>query len=75
MNSNGWVGQMTGQVTGNTWTFTSETLLPDAKLGKVAKMRWTIVDLSPTLQTSRFEVSMDGAAWTVASEGKSTQVK
>ena len=75
LNSNGWVGEMTGQVTGNTWTFTTETPLPDAKLGKVAKMRFTIVEVSPTMQTSRMEVSIDGGAWAVASEGKSTKVK
>src|SRR5512140_3176347 len=74
MNSSGWVGQTTGQVTGNTWTFTAETLLPDARLGKVAKMRWTVVDLSPTRQTNRFEVSLDGGAWTLVAEGASTKV-
>jgi hypothetical protein len=73
--SNGSVIQNTGQVSGNTWTFITEAPVPVAELGKTARLRWTIVETSPTLQTNRFEVSLDGGAWTLVAEGKSTKMK
>jgi hypothetical protein len=58
--STGMISQLTGSVTGNTWTFTSEGPTPDPKYGKVGRARMTIVDVSPTVQTSKFEISLDG---------------
>jgi len=73
MQSNGMIQQLKGTVSGNTWTFAGEA--PSAATGKPAKMRLTVVEVSPTLQTSKFEIAPDGGPWTVLVEGKSTKVK
>jgi hypothetical protein len=56
----------TGTREGNTWTFVSDS----KEGGKSFKYRWTIVEESPTLTTSKVEFSEDGGPWTLGSEGK-----
>jgi len=43
--------------------------------GKPAKYRLTIVEVSPTANTTKVELSVAGGPWTVTAEGKSTKVK
>ena len=74
MESTGFLSQLTGTVTGNTWTFTAEGPVPDGS-GKIGKFRLTLVDVSPTQQTSKGEISVDGGPWIQMFEGKSTKVK
>lgn len=77
IDSSGMTVQMTGTVSGNTWTFTTpEGPPPMAVPGvKSGKFRLTIVEVSPTEQQAKGEVSNDGGPWTVMMEGKSTKVK
>jgi hypothetical protein len=55
-----------GTRAGNTWTFVYDS----KERGMVFKYRWTIVEESPTLTTSKVEFSEDGGPWTLGSEGK-----
>jgi hypothetical protein len=60
----------TGTVAGNTWTF-----LNDSKEGgKSYKLRWTIVEESPTTGSGKFELSEDGGPWTLLSESRRTKM-
>lgn len=68
--SNGQSAEMTGTVSGNTWTWTGEQTMQ----GKSAKMRGTM-EITPTSLTSKTEMSTDGNTWTVIGEGKATKVK
>ena len=43
--------------------------------GKPTKLRYTEVQVSPTLFTYQAEASIDGGPWTVIAEGKVTKVK
>jgi hypothetical protein len=56
----------TGTREGSTWTFVSDS----KEGGKTFKFRWTIVEESPTLTTSKVEFSEDGGPWILASEAK-----
>jgi hypothetical protein len=56
----------TGTRVGNTWSFVCDS----REGGKMFKYRWTIVEESPTLTTSKVEFSEDGGPWTLGSEGK-----
>jgi hypothetical protein len=59
-----------GTQAGNTWIFVS-----DAKEGeKSFKYRWSIVEESPTLTTSKVEFSENGGPWTLGSEGTWTKM-
>jgi len=76
IDSNGAISQLKGTVTGNTWTFTSEGPPPMPMPGvTTGRFRMTIVDVSPTEQTAKGEISLDGKPWMVVMEGKSTKVK
>lgn len=59
----------TGTVEGNTWTW-----LSDSKMGtQMMKGRYTMVILSPTSYSFKFETSQDGATWNQVMEGKATK--
>jgi hypothetical protein len=60
-----------GSRAGNTWTFVSDS----KEGGKTFRFRWTIVEESPTLTTSKVEFSEDGGPWTLGSEGKWTKIE
>lgn len=62
-----------GSIVGNKLSFVKE-LESDVK-GKPIKLKYTEVQVSPTLYTYQAEVSKDGGPWTVIAEGKITKVK
>ena len=69
--SMGMAGTANGTVSGNTWTYTGE----DKMGGKVIKSKYTIVVVSPTTQTFKWDISEDGGkTWKTAAEGKSTKM-
>jgi hypothetical protein len=60
-----------GSLAGSTWTW-----LSDGKVaGKPAKFRYSDVEVSPTVHTSKAEQSVAGGPWTVVAENKATKVK
>jgi hypothetical protein len=60
-----------GSVDGDTWTWTS-----DEKMGGMSmKGRFTMKILSPTSYNFSFEMSQDGAKWTLVMDGKATKAK
>ncbi len=68
--SMGTMSTATGTLSGNTWAWTGE----DKMGGKVIKSKYTIVNVSPTSQTFKWEMSDDGGkTWKTAAEGKSTK--
>lgn len=60
-----------GSIVGNKKTF----VLGSEFEGKPVKLRYTEVQVSPTLFTYQAEVSVDGGPWTMIAEGKVTKVK
>jgi uncharacterized protein DUF1579 len=60
-----------GSIVGNKKTF----VLGSEVEGKPAKLRYTGMQVSPTLFTYQAEVSVDGGPWTMLAEGKVTKVK
>jgi hypothetical protein len=60
-----------GSIVGNTKTFVVDTKAE----GKPVKLRYTEVQVSPTLYTYQAEASVDGGSWTTIAEGKVTKVK
>jgi hypothetical protein len=69
-NSGGLVGTATGSVEGNTWTW----MVEDKFAGKAVKGRTTITMLSPTEQTSKYEMADGKGGYTTILEGKATKV-
>ena len=68
--SMGMMGQATGTVSGNTWSWTGE----DKMGGKLIKSKYTIVMPSPTSQTFKWEVSDDGGkTWKTGGRGEVDQ--
>jgi uncharacterized protein DUF1579 len=63
--------QTGGSIVGNEKIFTFDT---DGG-GKPTKLRYTEVQVSPTLFTYQAEASIDSGPWTVIAEGKVTKVK
>jgi len=62
----------TGQVSGDTWIWTSEEEMG----GKMMKGKFIIKEVSPTSYTYRFDMSTDdGNTWTSLVEGKATKLK
>ena len=60
-----------GTLEGDTWTW-----LGDTKMGpQMTKGRFTMVILSPTSYTFKFEVSQDGSTWNLVMDGKATKMK
>ena len=66
----GLVGTGTGTVNGNTWTW----MVEDKYAGKSIKGRTTITMLSPTEQTSKYEMADGKGGYTTLVEGKATKV-
>ena len=62
-----------GSIVGNKRTFVKD--LDSGVEGKPIKLRYTEVQVSPTLYTYQAEASKDGGPWTVIAEGKITKVK
>src|SRR5215475_7902124 len=62
-----------GSIVGNKRTFVKD-LDTDVK-EKPIKLRYTEVQMSPTLYTYQAEASKDGGPWTVIAEGKITKVR
>jgi hypothetical protein len=60
-----------GSIVGNKRTF----LISSDVEGKPLKLRYTEVQVSPTLFTYLAEASLDGGPWTVIAEGKVTKVE
>ena len=58
-----------GTVSGDTWTWTSESV----QNGKPVHQRMTMRSLSVGSYTLRFEISSDGATWMTFMEGKATK--
>ena len=65
----GLVGVGTGTVNGNTWTW----MVEDKYAGKAGKGRTTITMLSPTEQTSKYEMADGKGGYTTLVEGKATK--
>ena len=63
--------QTGGSIVGNKKTFAFDTDVG----GKPLKLRYTEVQVSPTLFTYQAEASIDDGPWTVIAEGKVTKVK
>ena len=61
----------TGTLQGDTWTWHAESKMN----GQITKQRFTLIEVSPSSYTFRFDVSADGATWTNVVEGKATKVK
>src|SRR5262245_45974232 len=63
--------QTGGTIVGNKRSFVFDTDLG----GKPTKLRYTDVQVSPTLFTYQAEASVGGGPWTMIAEGKVTKVK
>jgi hypothetical protein len=59
----------TGTVAGDTWTWTTESMMG----GKEVKGRYSIKELSPTSMSFKYEMSTDGGPWKLVMEGTSTK--
>ena len=59
----------TGHVDGNTWTWNSDAQMN----GVIAKGRYTITIVSPTVYTFKHETPTPGGGWTTVMEGKATK--
>ncbi len=60
-----------GTVEGDTWTWTYDTLAR----AQAMKVRITLKEVSPTLQTYKSDISPDGRTWTNVLDGTLTKVK
>ena len=68
-NSMGEAEHAKGNVSGDTWTYTS-----DEKMGGQSfKGRYSMKILSPTSYAMKFEMSQDGTNWMTVMEGKATK--
>jgi hypothetical protein len=67
VDSSGSAELSTGNKSGNTWTFTAESNYG----GMAFKSRYTIVEVSPTSYTFKWEMSQDGTKWATMIEGTS----
>lgn len=54
-----------GNKSGSTWTFTSDSVVA----GMAFKSRYTIIEVSPTSYTFKWEMSQDGTKWATVIEG------
>ena len=59
----------TGHVDGNTWTWNSDAQMN----GVIAKGRYTITIVSPTVYTFKHETPAPGGGWSTVMEGKATK--
>lgn len=67
VDSNGWSSLSKGTFEGKTWSFLSE----ETVAGKTWKSRFTIEETGAASQKFRWELSEDGATWTLGMEGES----
>jgi hypothetical protein len=58
-----------GQKSGTTWTFDASSNVG----GQSFKSRYTIVELSPTSYSFKWDMSSDGTQWNNVMEGKATK--
>jgi Protein of unknown function (DUF1579) len=56
-----------GNKSGDTWTFTADSNVA----GQTFKSRYTVVEVSPTSYTFKWEMSQDGTKWATMMEGTS----
>lgn len=68
-NSQGHREASKGTVSGDTWTWTSNATYG----GQDFQQKLTVKILSPTSQSIKFEISMDGTNWMTFMEGKATK--
>lgn len=59
----------TGSYRDKTWTFTANSTMG----GEPVKSRFTMIEVSPTAYTFKWETSPDGSKWTEVLSGKSTK--
>jgi len=71
INSWGEVESAKGTVSGDTWTWHSESKIG----GKAVQGRFSYKELSPDSATMKYEVSTDGGPWSLAFEAKRTRAK
>ncbi|HKH99807.1 MAG TPA: DUF1579 family protein [Candidatus Sulfotelmatobacter sp.] len=64
-----------GTVSGNTWTWTSESIQPVQGKMQPVQQKMTMQVLSPTSYTLKLELSYDGATWVTFMEGKAVKKK
>jgi hypothetical protein len=69
INSAGMIEASKGTVSGDTWTWTSDTKAG----GKMVKSRFTVKEVSPTSYNYKFETA-DGGNWTTIMEGTCNKV-
>jgi len=70
IDSMGFSDYATGQVEGDTWTYSSESEME----GKPIRTRVTIQEASPTAYRFKFELSVDGGPWVTTVEGTETKM-
>jgi hypothetical protein len=68
-NSNGESVHAKGTLAGDTWTWTNAETMQ----GKMMHGRFTVKVTSPTAYTFKFEMQLEGGAWTALAEGKVTK--
>jgi hypothetical protein len=69
LDSMGMAEMSSGTKAGNTWTFSAESNMG----GQTFKSRYTIVEVSPTSYTFKWEASADGTKWATVIEGKASK--
>lgn len=58
-----------GSLQGNTWTWTSESMVE----GRMVKSRYIIKETGPASQTYKWEYALEDGTWAVAMEGAATR--
>lgn len=71
IDSMGYSDYATGQVEGDTWTYSSAGEME----GKKIQTRVTIREISPTSYKFKYEMSVDGGSWVTSVEGIETKVE
>jgi hypothetical protein len=69
LDSMGMAELSSGTKAGDTWTFTADSTMG----GQTFKSRYTIVEVSPTSYTFKWEASADGTKWATLIEGKASK--
>jgi hypothetical protein len=69
LDSMGMAELSTGTKAGSTWTFSADSNFG----GQTFKSRYTIVEVSPTSYTFKWESSADGTKWATLMEGKTSK--
>jgi Protein of unknown function (DUF1579) len=69
LDSMGMAELSSGTKAGSTWTFSAESNIG----GQIFKSRYSIVEVSPTSYTFKWEASADGTKWATLVEGKASK--